>query len=238
MKNFRLAAVLCTAIIAASAFSGCSGSNANVTETTTEASVSSAENETSVTQISDDITEEEVYTGTRALEEGDDYAINKINNKSETIPGGYELKDYDEESQGKMYQNGKAQAVILAYNYKEDMQDIATWADGACAMMTISNITHACDTVFGEPENVTVCGFDGIKYDYDIIQYDFVTDENNPEAEAVKTELFRRKGRIYYFYSEQDAYIVYFDTMEADWEAEAENFEAFVADLEVTKTEY
>ena len=56
MKNFRLAAVLCTAIIAASAFSGCSDSNANVTETTTEASVSSAENETSVTQISDDIT--------------------------------------------------------------------------------------------------------------------------------------------------------------------------------------
>lgn len=239
MKKYRLAAVLCTAIIVASAFTGCSGSDGNG-EVVSETTVSEQQTmiNTAPAVVDTDETNQDISTETRPIEEGDDYAINKINNKSETLPGGYELADYSEENQGKMYLNGSAQLVIRGYNYNEDMQDMAVWADNACALMSISNITYACDTVFGEPENVTVCGFDGIKYDYEIIQYDFIADENDPEAEAVKTEIYRQKARIYFFYSEQDAYVVYFNTMAEDWEEQLGYFEEFVADLEVTKTEY
>ena len=112
------------------------------------------------------------------------------------------------------------------------------WADNACAILKISNITSAQDTVFEDPEDVKVCGFDGIKYDYQIIQYDFIAPEDDPDGEPVKTELYRFNARAYFFYSEQDAYIIMFDTREEDWDTESENFEKFVADLEVTKTEY
>lgn len=236
MKKYKLAAVLCGAIITVSALTGCSDSNgsAAVSETTSESVQQTMVNTAPPAETPAD----ELVVTSRPLEEGDIYAIDKISNKSEILPGGYELRDTSTDPQGRMYNNGKAQLIMLAYNYKDDLQDLEIWADNACAIMTISNITSACDLVFEEPENVTVCGFDGIRYDYDIIQNDFIADENDPEAEAVKTEIYRRKARIYYFYSEQDAYIVYFNTMEADWEEQLVLFEEFVADLEVTKTEY
>ncbi|MBQ8758176.1 MAG: hypothetical protein IJZ20_00610, partial [Clostridia bacterium] len=137
---------------------------------------------------------------------------------------------------GRMYLNGKSQAVIRAYNYKEDLQGLEQYAESACVTMKIANITSACDTVFQEPEKVKVCGFDAIKYDYQIIQYDFISNPNEPDGEAVKTELYRRNARAYFFYSEQDAYAVYFETMEEDWDEQVKLFEEFVADLEVTPT--
>ncbi|MBQ7981306.1 MAG: hypothetical protein IJ305_06850, partial [Oscillospiraceae bacterium] len=68
--------------------------------------------------------------------------------------------------------------------------------------------------------------------------YDFISNPNEPDGEAVKTELYRRNARAYFFYSEQDAYAVYFETMEEDWDEQVKLFEEFVADLEVTPTEY
>lgn len=239
LKKFT--AAICAAMLLAAAMSGCSGNNGNddTTDNETSQTEQSGEEATTTVDLGDDFDQEAVMTS-RALEEGDDYAINKINNitQGDILPGGYSLQDYSEENQGKLYNNGKSKIVIRAYNYKEDLQDMAIWADNACAMILIANITKACDTVYEDPENVKVCGFDGIRYDYDIIQNDFIADENDPDAEAVKTEIYRYKARGYYFYSEQDAYVITFDTMEEDWEEQVANFEEFVADLEVTKTEF
>lgn len=183
---------------------------------------------------------QELVTETRAIEEGDDYAINKINNISaeDALPGGYVLRDYDETTQGKLFMNDKSKIIIRAYNYKEDLQDMAVWADAACAVIRISNVTSACDTKFDEPENVSVCGFDAIRYDDVIIQYEFVDNPDDPNGERVKSEVCRYRGRNYFFYSEQDAYAVMFDTSEEDWDEQSALFEEFIADLEITKTEY
>lgn len=243
MKKFRFLAVMCAAVMSAAAFSGCTGDGGSGEETSQTASEQDPGSESTHTTIflgNEEDQYAEIITETRPIEEGDDYAINKINNLSpdDQLPGGYVLQDFSEEYQGKLYTNGKSRIIIRAYNYKEDLQDMAIWADNACAIMKIQNITSAQDTVYEDPENVKVCGFDGIKYDYQMIQYDFIADENDPDAEAVKTELYRFSARAYYFYSEQDAYVLMFDTREEDWEEQIAFFEEFVADLEVTKTEY
>lgn len=235
-KKFILsvAALLAAAVL----MTGCKSGNDGEKETVASESASGT---TQVVIENVEIPQQnaEVQTS-RPLEEGDDYAINKINNKTEgeELPGGYKLMEISEENQGKVYMNGKSQVIIRAYNYKEDLQDMATWADNACAMITIGNFTKYCDTVFETPVNTKMCGYDAISYDYQIIQYEFIEDENNPEAESVKSEVYRISGRNYFFYSGQDAYVVYFETMEDDWDEQIKLGEEFMADLEVTEIDY
>ncbi|MBQ5319875.1 MAG: hypothetical protein J6K17_12340 [Oscillospiraceae bacterium] len=168
---------------------------------------------------------------TRALEEGDTYAINKINPKTtgDVLAGGYQLVDENIDAQGKLYMNGGSKVIIRAQNYNEDMQDMTTWADNACAMMRIANFTSACDTVFAEPQQVKVCGYDAIMYDYDVIQYEFIDN-------TTKQQIDTFKGRNYYFYSDKDAYVIMFDTNDETYEEQLKNFEEFVDDLQVQKT--
>ena len=244
MKEFRITkitAAVCAAMMCLTLFAGCDNGSGEADSGTT-ASQTSESGETKITLGEADLEAmgQEIITDVRPLEEGDDYAINKINTKSpvDALPGGYVLQDYTEENQGKLYLNGKSEIIIRAYNYKEDLQAMEIWAENACALMALSNMTYAQDTVYEDPENVKICGFDGIKYDYQKIQYDFLPDENNPDAGNVKTEIFRFNARAYFFYSEQDAYVVMFDTLERDWDEQVALFEEFVADLEVTKTEY
>lgn len=239
MKKQRIAALLC-AVLAVSVMSGCNSGNDGENGTSSETTASSEQvSITAITGIGDGLVED-IETGTRPIAEGDDYAINKINNKSseDTLPGGYVLQGYNEEQQGKLFANGKSKVVIRAYNYKEDLQDLATWADKACAIIKIANITDACDTNFDTPENTTVLGFDAVKYNYEIIQYEFIEDENNPEGEKIKNPIGTYKGIAYYFYSDQDAYAIMFDTAEDNWEEQSAAFEEFMNDLEITKTEY
>ncbi|MBP1561984.1 MAG: hypothetical protein J6C96_12195 [Oscillospiraceae bacterium] len=235
MKKYsKIIAAVCAAVIAVSALTGCSDSGKNGGDTT-EATLIQNNTATTVSTAETDAPNTDIVTETRPLEEGDDYAINKINPKSPegSFKGGYTMSGYDEENQGKLYNNGKSKIVIRAYNYNEDLQDMATWADSACAIIKISNVLNASsDTEFKEPENVKVCGFDGIKYDYDITTYNFNEDGTKADVNAIY------KARAYYFYSEQDAYAIQFDTTEADWEEQSAAFEEFVADLEITKTEY
>lgn len=225
-----LAAVIC-AFAAAAMMTGCSPSAEEVGENSSQVSADAA-----VTEIGDGLSEEE-FTATRPIAEGDEYAIDKINPKSPegSFPGGYVLSGYERENQGKLFNNGKSKIVIRAYNYKEDLQELAVWADQACAITKIANITAACDTNYSEPENITYMGFDTIKYDYEVIQYGFVSGADGQEE---KTERGRYKGIAYYFYSNQDAYAIMFDTTEADWEEQSAAFYDFVADLEITETNY
>ncbi len=240
MKKLKLIFAVLAVSAALAALTGCSGGNDNG-ETTAETSqnASNAENtsETNVTGEEMPVLE----TGTRPLEEGDDYAINKINNTSpeDSLPGGYKLQDYTEEQQGKLFVNGKAKIIIRAYNYKEDLQELSAWADNACAVQRLSNIMkNFSDTMFSEPENTKVLGFDAIKYNYTLVNYGFSESETDEKGEKLKIPLGTYKGIAYFFYSDQDAYSIMFDTAEADWEEQSKLFEEFIDDLEITKTEY
>ncbi len=226
MKKIRIAA-FAMLLTAAMTLTGCSSNGEGNAETT--------EN-TSPTQIvidGNDLSAGEEAMTTRALEEGDIYAIHKINPKTtgDVLAGGYKLVEENEAVQGKLYMNGNSKIVLRAQNYNEDMQDMATWADNACAMIRIANITHACDTLFGDPQQVKVCGYDAIMYDYDIIQYEFIDKETKKQTDTFK-------GRNYYFYSDKDAYVIMFDTNDETYEEQIKCFEEFVADLEITEVEY
>ena len=241
MKKNKIAALLCAFAMTA-ALSGCSGNNDGVDASDSGSASQSSEGaaDTSdtgaITEIGDGLVEE-VVSDTRPIAEGDEYAIDKINNRSPegSLPGGYVLSGYEHEFQGKLFNNGKSKIVIRAYNYKEDLQALAIWADQACAIMKIANITSACDTIYGEPENITYMGFDTIKYEYDVIQYEFVSGADGQEE---KSERGRYKGIAYYFYSNQDAYAIMFDTAEANWEEQSAAFYEFIDDLEITETTY
>lgn len=219
------------AVCAAALMAGCSDKNPEVGETTAQADSTG----TSAPDSYEDMT-----ATTRPLEEGDDYAINKITNKTdgEELPGGFKLMDSSEEYQGKLYVNGSSRVLIRSANYVEDFpEDLGTWADRSCAEIVVTNIMSA-DTKFGDPVNTTVCGFNAVMYDYDATPFKFEENPDNPDGDPLKVPTGHYKGRNYYFYSEQDVYAVMFDTTEENWEAELPNFEKFIADLQVTKTEY
>ncbi|MDE5577279.1 MAG: hypothetical protein K2J11_07825 [Oscillospiraceae bacterium] len=233
----KLAALIC-AFAAAAVLAGCKpadGSDSSA-QTSADAAGGSANAAPAVTDIGDGLVEE-MNTETRPITDGDEYAIDKINPKSpeDSLKGGYKMSGYEKEAQGKLFANGKSKIVIRAYNYKEDLQDLAVWADQACAVMKVANITAACDTLYGEPENITFLGFDTVKYDYEVIQYEFVSGADGQEE---KSERGRYKGIAYYFYSNQDAYAIMFDTAEANWEEQSAAFYDFIADLEITETTY
>lgn len=239
MKTKKLTARICAVAIAAVLAVCSDGNNDPVSADnsgTSQTEETSGEN-TGTSVITGIALDEEQMTATRPIAEGDEYAIDKINPRSpeDSLPGGYVLSGYEKENQGKLYNNGKSKIVIRAYNYKEDLQDLAVWADQACAIMRIANITSACDTIYGEPENTTYMGFDAIRYNYDIIQYEFISGADGQEE---KSERGRYKGIAYYFYSNQDAYAIMFDTSEADLEEQSAAFEEFLDDLEITETTY
>ena len=231
MKNQKLKRIISgilAAVCAAALMVGCSSQNEDTSETT-------ASQAADVTTVPTDGAEDSFET---TIAEGDDYAINKISNKTEgeEFPGGYKLVNYSEEGQGKHFANNSSKVIIRSANYAEGFPDLATWAESTSAGIVISNITYnSSDTNFGDPVETTVCGFDAICYDYEMIQYAFENDENGEEQ---KVEVARYMGRNYYFYSEQDVYAVMFDTAKDDWEEQLPKFEEFIADLQITKTEY
>ncbi|MDE6595088.1 MAG: hypothetical protein K2K44_03675 [Oscillospiraceae bacterium] len=236
MKDQKFKRVICgilAAVCAAALMAGCSEQKDDNANDTT-ASVQSDETTVPAEAEADPL-------AATTIAEGDDYAINKLTNKTEgeTFPGGYTLVNYDEALQGKYFANGASKIIIRAGNYAESFPDLATWAESTSAGIVISNITYnAADTIFGDPVETTVCGFDAIRYDFEMIYYEFVENPDDPDGEPVKSEYARALGRNYYFYSEQDVYAVMFDTAKEDWEEQLPKFEEFVADLQVTKTEY
>lgn len=234
MKDQRLKRIISgilAAVCAAALMAGCSEQNSDASETTASLSAE-------VTSVPDD--GEDPFEVT-TIAEGDDYAINKISNKTEgeVFPGEYKLVNYSEENQGKHFANGGSKVIIRAGNYAEGFPELAVWAESTSAGIVISNITNnSAETNFGKAVETTVCGFNAIQYDYEMIVYDFVQNPDDPDGEPVKKEHSRYMGRNYYFYSEQDVYAVMFDTKKEDWEEQLPKFEEFVADLQVIKTEY
>lgn len=224
-KNIKsmIAAVLCAAAVLAS-------NAATVFAAETAPAQAPSDGGTQTTQIVIDGLLNEFGNDyeTRPLEEGDQWAIDLIDatEKNGELAGGYDFLEYNLAEQGKLYMNGASKVVINACNYNEDMQALDIWADNACAMIKIKNITAACDTIFSEPKKTKVCGYDAIMYDVEIIQYKFI---DNSTKEVYDTY----KGRNYYFYSDKNAYAILFDTNDETWNSEVANFEAFMESLVV-----
>ena len=221
IKIIAAAAALC---ITVSMFAGCSKNNGSTeSETTTSAAVSE-------TTVDTEIEETPIYE-TRAVEEGDVYAINKFT--VDPLPANYELAIQSQENQGKIYLNGSSQIVVMATNYKEDFQALDTYADTACASIRMNNMLQQCDTDFEEPEHTTVAGFDAVKYDFLVTQNQFIKENPDDEGDGVKTPVDYFKSRIYYFYSDNDVFYVWFETKQEDWDANIGGFEEFVANIKI-----
>ncbi len=177
-----------------------------------------------------EITQPELAT-TRALSEGDIYAINKI---SGTLPDTYSL--IAENDYGRAYRYTQtANIEVGAANYKEDfVSDIEDYAETSCANIKYNNMLYARDTEFEDAVHKEVAGFDAVYRDYLMIQNEFV-DENpdSEEDEPVKKEVARHKGRAYFFYSDKDVYYIIFSANEKDWDSQINVFEDFISSVRI-----
>lgn len=219
MKKIRktaVAAVLCAAMVLM----------------TGVVSVSAADNtaETEPTEIILENSDAPMQTQAQAapeLKPGEKPAIELIDSKmdGDTYVGGYQVIQEDVAKQSKLLVNGASKIVISASNNRENMQSLEAWADNACAMLKVKNITSACDTYFSDPVKTEICGFDAIVYNYDILQYQFL--EDNVTKEHIDTF----KGRNYYIYSDENAYVLMFDTNDETWDEQLKCFEKFVGSL-------
>ncbi len=243
MNKRKLIAAALAACMALVMLAGCS-------ETEKGTETSSSASETTVAP-GNETTEETVSIGTgRVPENVEDYAIFKY---SSTPPEGYDT--VEESEVGNLYLNGKAKITVQAQNYKEDYQELSVFAETACATFRVHNMLYQQDTTFGEPVKTKVAGFDAIVYDYEIIAYEFVHDEDETTAATtaaetsadgaettaqttvtgVKTEVARFKGKLCYFYSDEDVFYVQFESAAEDFEKESAVFDDYLATVKISK---
>ena len=180
----------------------------------------------------DDEVQEGVMT-TRPLNEGDVYAINKF--KIDPLPANYQLAAKSQENQGMVFVNGVSKITVMAVNYKEDLQDLATYADSACATLKLNNMLYQSDTDFSEPQNTKIAGFDAVTYDFTVTQNDVEekVNENGRKEVVSKTPIAWYKSRIYFFYSDKDAYYALFECQKDDWDSTIGGFEEFMANVTI-----
>ncbi len=217
-RKTAVAAVLCAAMVLMTGFS-----------TVGAVDISSAEAESTEIVIDSPLGEQTEAQTSASLAPGQEPAINLIDAEKEgdIYAGDYQLLQVDETNQGKLFVNGGSKIVISAQNDRKNMQSLDVWADNACAMIRLKNITSACDTVFGEPQKAEICGYEAVMYDYDILQYRFL--EDGVTREHIDTF----KGRNYYFYSDNNAYVLMFDTNDETWNEQVKCFEDFIDTLVV-----
>ncbi|MCI7767492.1 MAG: hypothetical protein MSJ26_05870 [Oscillospiraceae bacterium] len=222
---------------------GCGKKSPEQTEETTSAakpdfSTAAAEE----TEIFD--TEEDesisIYTG-REVENEEDLAIFKFNC---TPPEGFETAIDDKT--GKQYVSPNGGIIVKAQNYKEEFQSLEVFADSGCASIKVSNMLYQSDTDFSEPIKTTVAGFDAIRYDYTVTSYIFppVTDENgeyvlDEDGKYVLSEEKELYGefvnRVYYFYSDEDAFYIICEAPKDSADAVQESFDQFIDSVTITK---
>lgn len=215
------ALVMCTAV-----FAGCSKE-----KKPEETSATLPQNGELNIEVGDEA-QEGVMT-TRALNEGDVYAINKF--KVDPLPANYQLAAKSQENQGMVFVNGVSKITVMAINYKEDLQDLATYADSACAALKLNNMLYQSDTDFSEPQNTKIAGFDAVTYDFTITQNEVeerVNEKGNKEVVS-KTPIAWYKSRIYFFYSDKDAYYALFECQKDDWDSTIGGFEEFMANVTI-----
>ena len=240
MKIKTIAAVLAGCLVLLTV-TGCAGSkNTDGIKSTDSSESGSALSDTSVSGEEPDLS-----IGTARVPDNiEDYAIFKY---KADVPEGYDTVNDDDK--GKCYMNSVSRITVMAQNYKEDYQALDVFAESACATFKVQRMLYHEDTTFSDPVKTTVAGFDAVYYDYEIISYEFVHDEDETTAAAsegaeteatttkpgVKTEVGRYKGRIVYFYSDEDVFYTSFESAEADYDKNISNFEKFVKSITIEK---
>ncbi|MBP5581770.1 MAG: hypothetical protein J6X85_08325 [Ruminococcus sp.] len=187
----------------------------------------------------EDDTPIDIYTG-KEVENPEDLAIHKFNCE---VPEGYQVvADTDE---GKLYRSGRASITIKAQNYKEEFIALPEFADQACASLKVGNMLNQADTVFSAPENTTVAGFDAVKYDYDVTAYIYLYetnadgsqklgDDGNPIITDQKEIYGKFHDRIYFFYSDEDVFIITMESPESEKDNVAGEFDHFLETITIT----
>lgn len=154
-----------------------------------------------------------VYYG-KEVENEADLAIFKISGE---VPEGWNTLQDDKDA--KMYSSNIGSIRIFAQNYKEEFQDLEIFADQGCAGIKVNNMMYQADTEFSEPMKTTVAGFDAIRYDYTVKAYQFLyeteadgsqklDDEGKPIMLDEKVPAGTYLDRVYFFYSDEDAFYI------------------------------
>ena len=222
---------------------GCGKSGKNeVTETTAAAkpdfSITAAASEEA--DLSDEEDTFSIYTG-KEVENEEDLAIFKFNC---TLPEGYEAVIDDKT--GKQYVSPLGGIIVKAQNYKEEFQSLETFADSGCASIKISNMLYQSDTEFSEPIKTTVAGFEAIRYDYTVTSYifppvtddkgEYVIDEEGKYVLSEEKELYGEYvNRVYYFYSDEDAFYIICESKKEDSSSAQASFDEFIDSITITK---
>ena len=236
--------IIAAAAAALMIFAGCSQNKPNTPQQTTETSAAETAMTPAMTNhpVEDPGEEEEefsVYTG-KVVENEADLAIFKI---SADCPEGFNVMQDDKE--GKVWASEIGSMSIKAQNYKEEFVELEKFADQGCAGIKVNNMMYQADTIFGEPQKTTVAGFDAIRYDYEIIAYEFLyetnadgsqkTDEDGkPILTDEKREVGRYSDRVYFFYSDEDVFYIITESPK-DKKADADPvFDKFIESVKVS----
>ncbi len=222
MKNKRtmkIIAALAALCMTAAMFGGCSKNKTDTSDTTVSASdESGAGEQPAATQ--------------RPVAEGDIYAINKF--KVKDLPENYVMAQKSQEDFDQHFRyiidDGQAQMAVYAANYAEDYGPIDDFIGRIRFSMTFNNVMYKCDTEFTDNQDITVAGFNGKWCDYTITQNVFETDENgdtykDEDGNDIKTPVAWYTGRLYCFYSDNDAFYFTVESTKDYWDNVVGDFE-------------
>lgn len=220
LKFLTMIAALC---MTAAVFTGCQkDENTDNTDSATSESVS----------VNSDTDEDVTVATQRPVAEGDIYAINKF--KVKDLPDNYVMSQKSQEDFDQHFRyiidDGKANMAVYAANYAEDYGTLEDFAGRVRFSMTFNNVLYHCDTEFGESVSVEVGGFTGESCDYTITQNIFETDENgetykDEDGNDIKTPVAWYKGRLYFFFTDNDAFYFSVESTDDYWETALADFE-------------
>ena len=222
-RSIRITAALAALCMAAALFGGCSKNKED----------SSSASESSVTESASESEEEVTFASQRPVAEGDIYAINKF--KVKDLPENYVMVQKSQEDGNQHFRyiidEGRAQMVVYAANYLEDYGLLEDFAGRVRFGMNFNNILYKCDTEFGESKETEVAGFKAESCDYTITQNVFEVDENgetykDENGNDIKTPVAWYSGRLYFFYSDKDAFYFSVESTDDYWETALADFEA------------
>lgn len=221
MKNKRMIKIIAavTALcMTAAMFGGCSKDKTNDSSDTSASTSDSYDAETVATQ--------------RPVAEGDIYAINKF--KVKDLPENYVIAQKSQEDFDQHFRyiidDGMAQMAVYAANYVEDYGTIDNFIGRIRYSMTFNNVMYKCDTDFTNIQDITIAGFSGKWCSYTITQNVFEKDENgdtykDENGDDIRTPVAWYTGRLYCFYSDNDAFYFTVESTKDYWDNVVGDFE-------------
>ncbi|MGN1415238.1 MAG: hypothetical protein ACI4XF_00200 [Oscillospiraceae bacterium] len=240
IKKKKLIAAIAAVMTAASALTGCGGSDGDnaVTESSSaDGSYTTADvqglldNAPEETSVPAETSESVTFSTVTDVENEVDRAIYKT---QITLPEGWSIVENSKD--GKFYASNLANLSIQAQNFGPDaeLSPLETLADSAAASIVIQNMYYQADSDFGEPQNTTVAGQPAIRYDYTVTAYIFeLDDEGNKTGE--KSVIGEYQDRLYVFYYGTDAYCLRFETSKENYDLVSHEFDEMIDSFSIAE---